>query len=48
VGNQRLRQRVERIFRRRQLVRAFVQRDGAPLLELWLLEEPGPGMATVD
>jgi 4-amino-4-deoxy-L-arabinose transferase-like glycosyltransferase len=48
AGNQRLRQRVERIFRRRQLVRGFVQRDGAPLLELWLLEEPGPGMAAVD
>jgi hypothetical protein len=47
-GNQRLRQRVERIFRRRELVRRFVQRDGSPLLELWRLEEPGPGLGSSD
>jgi 4-amino-4-deoxy-L-arabinose transferase-like glycosyltransferase len=47
-GNQRLRQRVQRIFRRRTLLRRFVQRDGAPLLELWRLEEPGPGLGSSD
>jgi hypothetical protein len=47
-SNQRLRQRVERIFRRRTLVRRFVQRDGSPLLELWRLEEPGRGLGSAD
>jgi hypothetical protein len=47
-GNQRLRLRVERIFRHRQLIRRFVQMDGSPLLELWMLEQPGPGLGAPD
>jgi hypothetical protein len=40
AGNARLRRRLEVLFRRRSLVRRFVQRDGAPLLELWAGEGP--------
>jgi hypothetical protein len=39
-SNEALRARVNAFFGRVQLVRRFVQRDGAPLLELWQAEEP--------
>ena len=42
ASNQHLRERMERIFRRRLLVETFRQPDGSPLLELWRAEEPLP------
>jgi hypothetical protein len=39
-GNERLRRRMELMFGQKTLVRRFVQRDGAPLLELWRAEQP--------
>ena len=47
-SNQELRRRLELRFERRRLIRAFRQRSGAPLLELWLAESPrGPRLSVL-
>jgi hypothetical protein len=42
ASNQYLRDRMKAKFRRVQLVRQLRQRDGAPLIEIWLAEMPLP------
>ncbi len=42
ASNRALRERMERLFRRRRLVRVLRQRDGSPLLEIWRAEDPAP------
>jgi hypothetical protein len=41
-SNRQLRERMERVFRRRVLVEVLRQPNGAPLLELWRAEDPLP------
>ena len=41
-SNRVLRERMERVFRRRLLVETFRQPDGSPLLEVWRAEDPLP------
>jgi hypothetical protein len=44
-SNRKLRERMNRLFRRVRLVDAVRQRDGAPLLEIWRAEDPLPRLA---
>jgi hypothetical protein len=41
-SNRVLRERMERVFRRRTLVETLRQPDGSPLLEVWRAEDPLP------
>lgn len=41
-SNRRLRERMDRLFRRTRLVRVLRQPDGSPLLEIWRAEDPLP------
>jgi hypothetical protein len=47
-SNRVLRERMERVFRRRLLVETFRQPDGSPLLELWRAEDPLPRLQLPD
>jgi hypothetical protein len=42
ASNQKLRERMRRLFARVQLVDMMRQRDGAPLLEIWRADDPVP------